>query len=128
MKRVYIIDDHPVMRQSCTLLLQRIPGVELCGEAASAEEALPLLEAARPDVVLVDMSLPGMSGIELLSVLQERMPTISVLIISGHEDQDVEEGVLAQGAGGYLPKDYIATELNNAIQTVLAGKVYQFHT
>ncbi len=125
MAQIYIVDDHQVMRQSYALLLRRMPGVELCGEAASAEEALPELEALQPDLVLIDISLPGLRGDELLAILQARMPQIGVVIISGHDDEALEKGVLAQGARGYLPKDRLAVELSRAIMTALDGRVYQ---
>lgn len=129
MTRIYIVDDHVVMRQSYALLLKRMPHVEICGEATTAEEALAQLATVDPDlfpnILLVDMSLPGMSGVDLLEQINGRFPHVAVLIISGHNDTEVAENVIAHGACGYLPKDLIATELSNAIQCVLDGKIYR---
>ncbi len=125
MKRIYIIDDHAIMRKSYTLLLQRHDTLELCGEADSAEEALSEIEQARPDLVLVDMSLPAMDGLDLLRILRKQMPQLHVLMVSGHNDSHFIDGILSQGAQGYVSKDLAPKQLLAAIDQILAGHIYR---
>jgi len=125
MTRIYIVDDHAVMRQSYALLLRRHGKVEICGEAASAEEALAEIDSCAPDLVLIDMSLPKMDGLALLQILRKRMPQLYVLMISGHNDTSFIDGVLAQGAQGYLSKDVAPKQLLDAIEQILAGHLYR---
>jgi DNA-binding NarL/FixJ family response regulator len=125
MKRIYIVDDHAVMRQSYALLLQRHGALELCGEAASAEEALTQMSCVQPDLVLIDMSLPKMNGLELLGILRKQMPQLYVLMVSGHRDNVFIDGILAQGAHGYLPKELAPKQLIAAIEQILSGHIYR---
>ena len=125
MKRIYIIDDHAVMRQSYTLLLRRHGALEPCGEAASAEEALLEIENVSPDLVLIDMSLPAMDGLGLLQILRKRMPQLHVLMVSGHNDTLFIDGILAEGAQGYLAKELAPKQLLEAIDRILEGHIYR---
>ncbi len=128
MKRIYIIDDHAIMRQSYRLLLRRHGALEICGEAASAEAALIDIENAHPDLVLIDMSLPVMDGLELLQILGKRLPHLHVLMVSGHNDSHFIDGILAQGAHGYLSKDMAPKQLLDAIEQIFAGHLYRSDT
>jgi DNA-binding NarL/FixJ family response regulator len=127
MKRIYIIDDHKIMRQSYALLLSRHVDFELCGEAASATEALAQLASAKPDLVIVDVSLPDMDGVELLRILRSQMPELRILMISGHTDRALIDGLLARGAHGYLAKEQAPQRLLTAVEQVLNGQIYRYH-
>ena len=98
-------------------------GLSVCGAAASAEEALEYLPDAAPDVVIVDMALPGMSGTDLIATLQQNGATPRCLVLSGHSDVTYAKRALAAGSQGYVLKGS-AHELEEAIREVLAGKTY----
>lgn len=122
-KNVYVVEDHPRMRDLLREWIDDLPGLSVCGAAESAEAALQELETVRPDVVLIDMSLPMMGGIELVAALRERHPNLCCLILSGHNEARYVERALAAGAAGYLLKGKPA-EIEEAIATVLAGGRY----
>jgi DNA-binding NarL/FixJ family response regulator len=122
--RIFIVEDHPVVRGGYLAFIQREKDLEVCGEAASAEEALEQIPERQPDLALVDVSLKGdISGIELLRQLQARQPDLPVLIISGNDEVFYAEAVLKTGARGYLTKGDAAAFIP-AIRTVLAGDIY----
>lgn len=122
-KNVYVVEDHPRMRDLLREWIDELPGLSVCGMAESAETALQELATVRPDVVLIDMSLPMMGGIELVAALRERHPQLCCLILSGHNEARYVERALAAGAAGYLLKGKPA-EIEKAIATVLAGGRY----
>jgi DNA-binding NarL/FixJ family response regulator len=102
---VFIIEDHPVVRKGYVAFIRREPDLEVSGEAASAQEALKLLPAASPDVVVLDVSLPGgMNGIDLLRELKQLYPDLPILVVSGNEEAVYGELVVSLGAWGYLMK------------------------
>lgn len=105
MVRVFIVEDHPVVRKGYVAFLRRDPGLEVAGEAGSAQEALELLPLSNADVVVLDVSLPGgMSGIDLLRELKQRYPHLPVLVVSGNEEAVYGELVVGLGAWGYVMK------------------------
>lgn len=105
MHRVFIVEDHPVVRQNYVLLLAREPGFELCGTAATRDEALANAAAAAPDLILLDISLGGsQEGMELLPFLREQLPNAYLLVVSGHEAALYAEKVRTLGANGYVAK------------------------
>ncbi|MBS0431128.1 MAG: response regulator transcription factor [Proteobacteria bacterium] len=118
---VYIVEDHPRMRDVLREWIAALPGLTVCGAAECAETALRELATTKADLVLVDMSLPGMDGTELVAALRERHPDIRCLILSGHDEARYVQRALAAGAQGYLLKDRPA-EIEKAITTVLAGE------
>ncbi|MFP4623952.1 MAG: response regulator transcription factor [Gemmatimonadota bacterium] len=120
--RVYIVEDHPVMRETLRDYLALSPDLELCGEAGDAETASEELEPAGPDVVVVDLSLPGRSGLELVEEIQARWGTPCV-ILSGHGERTYVGKALAAGARGYVLKGNPA-DLPVAIRQVLSGEIY----
>lgn len=120
--RVYIVEDHPVMRETLQDYLSLEPDLEICGMAESAEAALEALEAASPDVVLVDLSLPRRSGLELVEEIRERWGTPCV-ILSGHGERTYVSRALASGARGYVLKGN-PRELPLAIAHVLEGEIH----
>lgn len=120
--RVYVVEDHPVMREIIQEYLALQTDLEICGMAENAEAASEALEAAAPDVVLVDLSLPGRSGLDLVEEIQERWGTPCV-ILSGHGERTYVARALACGAGGYVLKGN-PRELPLAIAQVLKGEIH----
>jgi DNA-binding NarL/FixJ family response regulator len=103
--RVFIVEDHPVVRRGYVAFIRREPGLEICGEAASAQEALDLLPNANADVAVIDVSLPGgMSGIDLLRELKKLYPKLPILVVSGNEEAVYGDLVVSLGAWGYIMK------------------------
>ncbi len=121
MKRVFIIDDHPVMRRGFQFLMEAEPDLEFCGEAASTEEALTLVPDASPDLVLVDIALGGLNGLEFVKRLGTLCPHIPVLVISLHDESHYADRALRAGARGYVMKDADDRDILDAIRRVLAG-------
>lgn len=124
MGKIFIVEDHAVIRRGYISLIKRKPDLEICGEASSGEDALVSIPGCAPDLVLVDVSLPGMSGIDLVRRLQMTQPDLATLVISGHEEALFVEGVLAAGARGYVMKEQAPEVLIKAIYQVLSGKQY----
>jgi two-component system response regulator NreC len=122
--RLLITDDHGVLRAGLRALLNNEPDLEVVGEAASGEEALHLAGELQPDVVLMDISLPGVDGIETTQRLMELQPGIRVLILTFHEDECLLEGAISAGAAGYILKRAVESELINAIRAVSRGELY----
>lgn len=122
--RILIIDDHEIVRSGLTAILNTEPGMEVVGEAGTAEEALLLAEKLKPDLILMDISMPGMGGIEATRQIMERQPGCRVLILTVHEDESLAREAIRGGASGYIPKRALNTELISAIQTVLRGDLY----
>jgi DNA-binding NarL/FixJ family response regulator len=121
MTRVLIVDDHPVFRDGLAGLLATVPGVEVAGSAGSAEEALADLARTAPDVVLMDINLPGASGVEATRRVLQLAPATAVLVISMVDDDDSVFAALAAGARGYVLKGATAAEITAALATVAAG-------
>ena len=124
MKKIYIVEDHQVMRAGYILLIEMEPDLEVCGEAESAREALEQIPDLAPDLAVVDVSLPGMSGIELVEKLQVSHPELPILVISGHDEDLYAHRTLQAGARGYIDKSAVADVLPDAIRRVLRGELY----
>lgn len=120
--RIYIVEDHPIMRETLQDYLVLDAELEICGMAGSAEAASEALEAAEPDVVLVDLSLPGRSGLELVGEIVERWGTPCV-ILSGHGERTYVGRALDSGAKGYVLKGN-PREIAPAIRQILDGDIY----
>jgi NarL family two-component system response regulator LiaR len=120
--RVMIVDDHPVIRSGLSAFLRVVPDLELAGEASSGHRALALLEQAAPDVILMDMMMPEMSGVEAIQAIMARNPDIRILVLTSYKEDHMIQDALKAGAMGYLLKDVSATELANAIRAAHAGK------
>jgi DNA-binding NarL/FixJ family response regulator len=119
--RVVIADDHPFYRQGLARLLSQ-SGVEVVGEAANGPDAIELVERTAPDVAVVDLNMPGMSGVEVTRRLNERMPASRVLVVSvSAQEEDVTEAILA-GASGYVLKDGPVEEVVAGIRAAAAGE------
>jgi len=123
-KRILVVDDHPMMRQGLAQLISAEPDLAICGEAENAEYALTSLSALKPDLVLVDISLPGKNGLELIKDFQAIQPGQAVLVISMHDESLYAERVLRAGGRGYIMKQEGGKKLIQAIRQVLDGKIY----
>lgn len=122
--RVFIVDDHPIIRRSLAALIRATPGLDVCGEAEGVQGALADIPQAAPDLVLVDISLKGPSGLELLKDLKLRHPLLPALVLSMHDERLFAERCLRAGARGYVMKNEALDELVHAIRRVLTGKIY----
>ena len=121
MIRVLIVDDHPIFRDGLAGLLATLPEVEIAATAGTAEEALAALTRTSPDVVLMDINLPGTSGVEATRRVSQIAPAVAVLVISMVDDDDSVFAALAAGARGYVLKGASAAEITAALRTVAAG-------
>ena len=122
--RIFIVDDHPVFREGLAGLANHQPDYNVCGQADSAHEALAEIERLKPTLVLVDISLPGRSGLELIKDVQAAQPGVAVLVISMHDEMLYAERVLRAGGRGYIMKQEGPEKIVQAIRTVLAGQIY----
>ena len=121
MTRVLIVDDHPVFRDGLAGLLATLPGVEVAGTAGTAEQALAAIRDTAPDVVLMDINLPGASGVEATRQAAQVAPATAVLVVTMVDDDDSVFAALAAGARGYILKGASAGEITAALRTVAAG-------
>jgi len=122
--RVVLVDDHEVFRVGLRAVLARAPGVEVCGEASTGRQAVELAAALKPDVVIMDISMPDLNGIEATRQLLQASPQTQVLILSLHESDQVVQDVLSAGARGYLLKSDAATELLTALDHLKRRSLY----
>lgn len=119
--RVVIVDDHSLVREGTTELLNQEEDFEVVGTAGNGEEGLELIETLRPDVALVDVNLPGMSGVEMAKDLLTRHPELKILILSAYDDYAYVTEALDAGVAGYMLKTATGKELVDAIRTVFDG-------
>ena len=122
--RILLADDHAIVREGLRALLEKEPELEVIAEAATGAEALRLAREHRPDVVVMDISMPDMNGIDATRIISAEMPSVRVLALSMESDRRFVVEVLKAGATGYLLKDAAFAELATAIRTVVAGDTY----
>ena len=122
--RVLLADDHALVRAGMRSLLRDIEGVEVVGEAADGAQALALAERERPDVVLLDIAMKGMNGLEAAARLRDLHPGIKVIILSMHASEEYVLQALRAGAAAYLIKDSATAELELALRSVMRGETY----
>lgn len=122
--RVLIVDDHPMMRLGLRQFLTQERDLTVCGETASAAETMAAVERTKPDIVLVDISLEGPSGLELLRELHTHYPRLPVLMHSMHDEFIYAERCIQAGARGYLMKQETGQKLADAVRQVLRGEIY----
>ncbi|MEX2471978.1 MAG: response regulator transcription factor [Gemmatimonadota bacterium] len=122
--RVMIADDHTVVRQGIRNVLEQVDGLEVVGEAGDGDEALELARKLRPDVVLLDVTMPGRTGLEVTRELRSDEIESGILILSMHDDPEYVLQAVRAGADGYVLKDVTPAELRKAIQTVHEGREY----
>ncbi|HSY63035.1 MAG TPA: response regulator transcription factor [Terriglobales bacterium] len=122
--KVFLVDDHPIVRQGLGLLINREPDLVVCGEAEDAPSALQRMASAQPDLMVIDISLDGPDGLELLKTIRLKEPILPVLILSMHEESTYAERSLRAGANGYIMKQEATERVLVAIRRILEGKVY----
>ncbi len=120
---ILLVDDHPLVRESLLSLIHQHPDLRVCGEVESVPEALACLKKIAPDVALVDISLKGSSGLELIKQMREIHPEIAVIVLSMHEERHYAERAIRAGARGYIMKSETTKRIIAAIREVLAGKL-----
>ena len=124
MSRILIVDDHPLVRAGLAQLIGDCPDLEVCAEAADMAEALKQIESTNPDLAIIDLSLAGGSGLDLIEHIKARNLNILMLVASMHDEMLYAERVLAAGARGYINKQEAQDSIIRAIRQVLGGKVY----
>lgn len=122
--RILIVDDHSIVRHGLALLINQQKGMIVCSEAEDAETAQSLIDLHQPDLIILDISLRDISGLELLEQIKSRQPDLLVLVVSMHTEPFHVERALRAGANGYFTKQERAEKLLCAIQTVLDGEIY----
>lgn len=120
--RVAIVDDHEIVRSGLATFLRVVHDLELVGEAGSGEEGVRLCERVQPDVVLMDMVMPGMDGVDATNVLREKCPRTRVIALTSFPEGDLVQRALTAGATGYLLKNVSSSELASAIRAAHADK------
>ena len=123
-RRVLIVDDHPVVRQGLALAIGRESDLEVCGEAARIEDALRLVESEGPDVVIIDLSLDGEDGIELIDFIKSRWANVKILAYSSHDEETYAGRVLRAGAAGFVSKREPLPNVVLAVRQILCDEVY----
>lgn len=122
--RVMLVEDHPMFREQLSQLINKEPDMSVCGEADNARDALQLLEMNPADIVIVDLTLKGPSGLEFIKDLKARQIDVPVLVLSMHDELLYAERVLRAGARGYITKNERSNEVMAAVRKVLNGHVY----
>jgi two-component system response regulator NreC len=122
--KILLADDHGILRAGLRNLLNQAPDMLVVGEAPDGHRVLQMAEQLQPDLILMDVSMPGMGGIEALQCLNKRMPATKVLILTVHEDEGLLREAIRAGASGYMVKRAAESELINAINTVMNGDIY----
>jgi len=121
-KRIYLLEDHAIVREGLRLLIGQEPDMEVCGDAGGAAEAFSAIQALRPDAIITDISMPGMSGIEFIKNLKALHPEIAVIVLSMHTESDYAERALRAGATGYVMKTENAGEIIIALRKAFLGE------
>ena len=122
--RTLIADDHALVRAGIRALVEKIKGVSVVGEAGKGSEALKLVDQLKPDLVLLDITMPDGSGFDVLQQLAQKSSPIRVIVLTVHEAGEYALRAMREGAVGFLPKSAASTELEQAIHTVMRGEVY----
>ena len=122
--KVLIVDDHPLMRKGLALTLQTEGDMDIVGQCDSAEACMDMLDSINPDVAIVDISLPGMSGLELIKHLQVFKPDIKIVVVSRHDEALYAERAIRAGARGYVMKLEAGEVIVEAVQRVMNGGIY----
>lgn len=122
--QVVLADDHDLVRSGIRALLSTIPGVQVIAEVRDGNELLALLESVHPDIVITDLTMPGMDGITAIGHIRERYPKLRVLVLTMHESAEMVKRAVASGASGYVRKDAPEFELETALRTVMETGSY----
>ncbi|MGV3661680.1 MAG: response regulator [Prosthecobacter sp.] len=124
MKRIILIDDHPIMRRGLAVLIRAEKGLDVCGEAGSAREGLEVIEKLKPDLAVIDLTLPDKNGLELVKDVRAAFPATQCVVLSMHDEAMYGERALRAGARGYVMKEAAADHLVTAIHKILGGGLY----
>ena len=119
-----LVEDHPMFREHLGQLINRDLGMQVCGEADNNRDAMKLIKETRPDIAIVDITLRGSSGLELLKDLKAEGLELNVLVLSMHDEELYAERALRAGARGYITKNEASSEVINAVRQVMAGEMY----
>jgi DNA-binding NarL/FixJ family response regulator len=122
--RVLLVEDHTLVRAGIRELLKNLGGIEVVAEASNGREALELIEAHRPNVVLMDIAMRGMNGLEVTERVIKQFPRVHVVLLSQYTDEEYVRQSLQIGANGYIPKDAATSELEIAIRAAALGETY----
>jgi DNA-binding NarL/FixJ family response regulator len=122
--RIFVVDDHPIVRKGLAQLIDQEPDLVVSAEAESAEGAMESLKKAMPDLAIVDISLQGVDGIELIKKIKARYPALPILVLSMHDEALFAERALRVGARGYIMKQEAIEKMMEAIRKVLKGELY----
>src|SRR6266513_999993 len=122
--RVVLVEDHPMFREQLVQLINKQIDMQVCGETDNTRDALQLVESELADIVIVDLTLKGPSGLELIKDLKAREINVPVLVLSMHDESLYAERVLRAGARGYITKNEASREVMSAIRKVLSGEIY----
>ncbi len=124
--RVFLADDHLLLREGVRSLLHKVPDIEVVGESGDGKEAVEKVEQLAPDVVLMDITMPGMGGLEATRQIKQQNPQVKVLILTIHDTSQYLSGMLNAGASGYVVKTTASDELIFAIRAVNQGDIYLY--
>lgn len=127
MPRVLIVDDHATLRRGLRVLLETHPGWKCCAEADSGEEAIRAVAEFKPDVVIMDVSMPGMGGIKATRAIHETFPAIRILLLTLHKSTELLRAAFSAGADAYVLKSDAEDDLINALETAARGEIYVTH-
>lgn len=122
--KVVIAEDHTILREGLKALLGSDPDLEICGEADNGKDAIKLVQRLNPDIVLMDLSMPRIHGLEAIREIRKTNPTTKILVLTVHDDEEYISATLRSGASGYVLKNDSYNELLSSIKTVLRGKPY----
>ncbi|KAA3661055.1 MAG: DNA-binding response regulator [Chloroflexi bacterium] len=122
--RILLADDHAVLRAGLKLLLGEQPDMQVVGEAVDGTAVIPLTEVTKPDLILLDLTMPRLGGLEVLPLIQQKVPHVKVLILTMHDDEGYLRQALKMGVSGYVLKKAADVELLSAIRAVMRGDMY----
>ena len=122
--KIVVVDEHKILREGLSTLIDKQPDMEIIGEATDGREALQLMEELKPDLILMDVTMPNLNGIEATRKIKSKNPNIEIIALSLHSDRRYVLGMIDAGASGYLLKECAFEELVRAINTVMAKKKY----
>jgi len=122
--RVLVVDDHPMVAEGIRSLLESYEGIDVVATFSNAQEAVDRVTALAPDVILLDLNMPGLSGLNATEMILEKRPETRIVILSMHDSPEYISTALSHGAMGYILKDVPTDEIHTAIETVMAGRQY----